>query len=64
MLSKAASSTIFWVFGMTWPGIEPQSAGPLAKTELFDIELFWHLNCVLMQNWIVWNRTGYMDKSV
>ena len=23
MLSKAASNTIFWVFGMTWPGIEP-----------------------------------------
>ena len=23
MLSKKAPSTIFWVFGMTWPGIEP-----------------------------------------
>ena len=24
--------TIFWVFGMTQPGIEPQSFGPLANT--------------------------------
>ena len=32
--SKAASSTIFWVFGMTLPGIEPQSPGPLANTLL------------------------------
>ena len=31
-LSKEASSTIFWVFGMTWPGIEPRSPGPLANT--------------------------------
>ena len=28
-----ASSTIFWVFGMTQPGIEPKSAGPLANTQ-------------------------------
>ena len=21
------------------------------------------LNCVLMQNWIVWNRTVYMNKN-
>ena len=32
LLSKAASSTIFWVFGITWPGIEPHSSRPLAKT--------------------------------
>ena len=31
MLSKVASSTI-WVFGMTEPGIEPRSLGPLANT--------------------------------
>ena len=34
MLSKAASSTIFWVFVMTRPRIEPQSPGPLANTLL------------------------------
>ena len=34
MLSKAASSTIFWIFGMTWPGIELRSPGPLANTLL------------------------------
>ena len=28
MLSKEASSTIFWVFGMTWPWNEPQFAEP------------------------------------
>ena len=27
-IKKEASSTIFWVFGMTWPGIEP----PLSRT--------------------------------
>ena len=34
MLSKTASSRIFWVTGMTRPGIEPQSLGPLANTLL------------------------------
>ena len=32
MLSKEASSTIFLVFGMTRPGIEPQSPGTLGNT--------------------------------
>ena len=32
MLSKEASSTIFWVFGMTRPGTEPRSPGWLANT--------------------------------
>ena len=32
MLSKEASSIIFWVFGMTRPGTEPRSPGPLANT--------------------------------
>ena len=32
MLSKVGSSTIFKVFGMTQPGIEPRSPGPLANT--------------------------------
>ena len=32
MLSKEVSSTIFKVFGMTRPGIEPRSPGPLANT--------------------------------
>ena len=30
----AASSTIFIVFGMTRPGIEPRSPGPLVNTLL------------------------------
>ena len=32
MLSKAASSNIFWVFGRTRPGIEPRSLGSLTNT--------------------------------
>ena len=36
MLSKAVSSTIFWVFGITGPGIEPRSPEPLANTLLIQ----------------------------
>ena len=32
VLSKEVSSTIFKVFGMMWPGIEPRSPRPLANT--------------------------------
>ena len=32
MLSKEVSSTILKVFGMTRPGIEPRSPGPLVNT--------------------------------
>ena len=32
MLSKEASSTIFWVFALIRPGIELQSPGPLTNT--------------------------------
>ena len=32
VLSKGTSSTFFLVFGMTWPGIEPQSSRPLVNT--------------------------------
>ena len=28
-----------------------------------ELELFWQLNCVLMPNWIVWNRTDYLHKN-
>ena len=34
MLSKEPSSSIFWVFGMTQPGIEPWSPRVLANTLL------------------------------
>ena len=43
VLSKVASSTIFWVFGMTWPGIEPQSSGPLADTLLIRPMARWFM---------------------
>ena len=31
--------------------------------ELFEIELFFYIEIVLMLNWIVWNRTVYIDKN-
>ena len=34
MLSKAASSTFYWVFDMTWSGVEPLSHRSLANTHL------------------------------
>ena len=40
----------------------------LCSTELFEMELFWHLTVwkqktILILNWIVWNRTVYMYKN-
>ena len=35
VLSKAASTTFFWVFGMIRPGIEPWSPRPLTNILLF-----------------------------
>ena len=26
---------------------------------MLEIELFWHLDCVLMLNWIIWNKTVF-----
>ena len=37
VLIKAASSTNFLVFGMTWTGIEPRSPGPLEHTLLIRL---------------------------
>ena len=45
MLSKVVSSSIFKVFGMTRPGIEPRSPGPLANTLLVYITLLSLLYC-------------------
>ena len=45
MLSKELSSTIFWVFGMTWPGIDPQSPGLPGNT--LTIMLILHTNTIL-----------------
>ena len=43
MLSKVASSSIFWVFGMTRQGIEPRSPGPLAKFDVKWPEKGWYV---------------------
>ena len=59
MLSKAASSIIFWVFGMTRPGIEPQSPGPLVNTLLIrPIQMFF---AKVMR---VTNHTGLWDAQL
>ena len=43
--------------GPLWPEVTaPDRVSPM------EIELFWHLNCLLMLNWIVWNRTVDMYK--
>ena len=34
----------------------------LSKTELFEVELFWYLNCILKLYWNIWNGTVYMYK--
>ena len=39
-ISKEASSCIFWVFGMTRPGIEPRSPGPLANTLTITLYIY------------------------
>ena len=35
LICKEASSTIFWIFGMTWPRTGCQSPRPLANTKYF-----------------------------
>ena len=47
--SKAASSTIFWVFGMTRPGIEPQFPGPLTNTLIiWPMVKYSYLNLIII----------------
>ena len=50
---------IFWHLNCTYVKLNC-----LNKTELLEIELFWHLNWVLMLNWIVWNGTVFDIETV
>ena len=43
MLSKEASTTIFWVFGMTRPKIDPRSPGPWVNS-LLARPVDWYTN--------------------
>ena len=52
MLSKTATSIIFWVFGLAQAGIEPQYRRPLANALLFSLLRIFHTNI----NW--WTFTG------
>ena len=59
MLSKVASSTIFWVFCMTRRRIEPWSSGPLANTLLisqiarsyFLVKQCWNFHYFTSNHW-------------
>ena len=60
VLSKVASSTIFWVFGMIRPGIEPWSTRPLANTLLIN-------NMILLVTWnpiTVWKQKNYYQIEI
>ena len=48
VLSKVVSGTIFKVFGMMWPGIEPRSPGPLVNTlptrsKIYYTKMYWNI---------------------
>ena len=59
MLSKAAPSTIFWVFGMTRPGIESKSPGLLANTLLIRPKLV-SISCLFVLSYETQSTKLYM----
>ena len=65
MLSKAASSTIFWVFGMTRPEIELWSPRPLTNTQLIrpNGKIFFFILISLFQQlyFDLWARLNFND---
>ena len=77
MLSKVASSAIFWIFGMNRPVIEPRSIGPLVNTltamPIIEINLnpsITHLfglfeSCFFNVPWpYTWTCEMYMGRSL
>ena len=57
VLSKKASSTIFWVFGTTRPGIKARSPGPLVNTLLIrpmDNLMIIGISSLTFQVTIIW----------
>ena len=64
MISKAASSTLFWVFGMTRPRIEPWSNSLLIRPMVRFLLLLWPRKGSLMktQTRILDNRLYYTRK--
>ena len=66
MLSKEASSTIFWVFDMTWPGTEPQYLKPLANTLTFNanglVYIYIYIYIYSLAN--VDNSISYFQKQI
>ena len=47
--------------------VAPERVLSMGQIELdrgFESFLFLYLNCVFMQNWIIWNRTGFDIETV
>ena len=64
VLTKAESSTIFWVFRMTRPGTEPRSPGPLVNTLLIrPAARYKHRNNITMGKLFVLDRNIWNHKT-
>ena len=63
VLSKEVSSTIFKVFGMTRPGIEPRSPGSLAKSLSTRLFFFRRMKILILSRRFV-TRGDYQSLSV
>ena len=58
VLNKEVSSTIFKVFGMTRPGIEPRSPGSLANTLPTGSSFIYIMNLALNNlQWLIYHKT-------
>ena len=53
VLSKEASSTIFWVFVMNRPRVEPRSPKPLENT-LPPLYIYIYIYIYIYENWIMY----------
>ena len=63
VLTKAASSTIFWVFGITRPGIEPRSSRPLVNIQLIKPMARYWLSIGNLRT-ILGNNTSHIDRYI
>ena len=53
------------LLGPLWPGvIAPDRVLSMGQIEQNVYLCYWYLNCILMQNWIVWNGTVFDIETV
>ena len=68
MLSKEASSIIFWVSGMTWHGIEPKFPGPLVNTltarSMSGSFIYIHTHTVIQRQTFILSELFYVARHV